>query len=321
MNSPSATELSSTQSAPLEVLVVEDEQDLAETVLETLEVASKGAIHAVWARNLGNGLKHLSEHPVSLVLLDLNLPDSEGLNGLALICRQNPDVPVVVLTSQNDEQLGLEAVHSGAQDYLVKGTVDALLLVRSIRYAVERNRLLAEIRRLSLVDQLTGVYNRRGFITIAEQQLRLARRMKKSVALLFIDIDNMKKINDGLGHKQGDVAIHDAARLLRASCRETDIIGRIGGDEFVAQLISNNGPVGTDTVLERLRTKLYEHNKEQKRPFLLELSMGVARYNPEYPCSMEDLMLQADSLMYEQKRARKQKEQSKKEPSIQDMLA
>ena len=110
-----------------------------------------------------------------------------------------------------------QAAHRGAQDYLVKGNADGALLVRAIRYAVERKRAEESIRALSLEDELTGLPNRRGFFALAEQQLKVARRTKTGLFLLFSDVDGLKAMNDQFGHAEGDRLIRDAAHILRAT--------------------------------------------------------------------------------------------------------
>jgi len=159
-----------------------------------------------------------------------------------------------------------------------------------------------ELRALSFVDDLTGLYNRRGFLTLAELQLKIANRTKDKMLLFFIDLDDMKWINDTLGHLEGDRALREVATILKETFRESDIIARIGGDEFVVLSIEKTGN-NTELLTTRLQEHIESHNNRKGgNHFELSISMGIAIYDPEYPCFIDKLLSQADKLMYEQKR-------------------
>lgn len=160
-----------------------------------------------------------------------------------------------------------------------------------------------ELRHLSLTDELTGLANRRGFFTLAEHQVGLAQRSGTRLVLLFLDVDDMKKINDALGHAAGDRALADAAGILRATFRGADVVARIGGDEF-AVLAWVEGVVATDALLDRLQQSLDDHNARQDRPYALSMSAGAAEYDPASPTPLHNLLRQADAAMYEVKRSR-----------------
>jgi diguanylate cyclase (GGDEF)-like protein/PAS domain S-box-containing protein len=162
------------------------------------------------------------------------------------------------------------------------------------------DRLLAEeAQARSMVDDLTGLYNRRGFFSLAEHQFKLTKRSHKSMVLIFGDLDELKHINDTLGHAAGDQALIDTANLLGKTFRESDILARIGGDEFVV-LITD--PSDAKAILRRLHLNLGQHNARAGRPYRLELSIGIAHYNPLFPSSIEELVRQADTSMYKDKR-------------------
>jgi len=164
---------------------------------------------------LSEGVKRLSQGGVEAILLDLSLPDGQGLRSVAAVREQAPHVPIVVLTGAADKKLGIQALDAGAQDYLVKGRTDGPLLVRSLRYAIDRKRLERILEQQVLIDELSGVYNRRAFFKAAEQQLRLLRRLRKQALLVLVDIEGLKQINDAFGHAAGDVAIVDAVMNSR----------------------------------------------------------------------------------------------------------
>lgn len=160
-----------------------------------------------------------------------------------------------------------------------------------------------ELRALSLVDDLTGLNNRRGFLALAQQQIKLARRNKRELVLLFVDMDDFKQINDRHGHQQGDVALQRAAKVLRSTFRDSDIIARLGGDEFVV-LAADTGT--SASIVHRLRQELAERNGKDGFAYTLSFSIGAARFDPEDPPTIEELLNTADAMLYEQKRQRRQ---------------
>lgn len=172
----------------------------------------------------------------------------------------------------------------------------------------EREKLLEKVkesektyRSLALIDELTGIYNRRGLLTLGEHYLKIVKRQKKGICMLYADFDGLKKINDTWGHHEGDAALIETADIFKNNLREADIIARISGDEFAAI------PVGTtadsvDIVLARLKKAIEINNSKGAHAYRLSLSVGIAFYDPEHPCSIEELLVQADKSMYERKR-------------------
>ncbi|MBI4632804.1 MAG: GGDEF domain-containing protein [Deltaproteobacteria bacterium] len=157
-----------------------------------------------------------------------------------------------------------------------------------------------KLQALAVTDPLTNLYNRRGFFSMLEQHLKLAGRAKQEMLLLYIDLDDMKRINDTLGHQAGDAALIETAAILRETFRETDIIGRTGGDEF-AVLMLNSITSTPDETLSRLQSNIAAHNARGVNHYTLSFSVGVAEYDPESPVSRDELMARADEAMYEHK--------------------
>ncbi len=181
---------------------------------------------------------------------------------------------------------------------------DAVTAVTAVSKEItDRKRMEEELRSLSLTDDLTGLYNRRGFFTLVQQQLRVASRLEKNVVLFGVDMDELKQINDTCGHQTGDTAIRDAADIIRKNFRESDVIARIGGDEFAVFMIEN---IDIDPVRLGLRLQdiLKIYNSQGTRPYTLSLSIGMTRQDPRQPSSIEDMLHSADQDMYEKKRAR-----------------
>ncbi len=165
----------------------------------------------------------------------------------------------------------------------------------------ERKQMEEKLHALSITDELTGLFNRRGFHTFAEHQLKLSKRLKKGLYMLYADLDNMKYINDTFGHQEGDMVLIETANILKECFRDSDVIARIGGDEFAII------PIGTaednvEIIVTRLKEKIAERNATGERKYRLSLSIGTALYDPSAPCSVADLLTKADEAMYEQKR-------------------
>jgi diguanylate cyclase (GGDEF)-like protein/PAS domain S-box-containing protein len=166
----------------------------------------------------------------------------------------------------------------------------------------DQKRAEEELRALSLVDSLTGLPNRRAFITLSDQALKWAARIGKEVLLIFIDVDNLKQINDTHGHLAGDRALVDTARVLRETFREADIVARLGGDEFIAMITADNEDAG-NLVMARLHTRVATLNQSGERPFALGLSIGFTHSKAD-GARLLDLMERADASLYERKRSR-----------------
>ncbi|HEX5100842.1 MAG TPA: sensor domain-containing diguanylate cyclase, partial [Polyangiaceae bacterium] len=189
----------------------------------------------------------------------------------------------------NGEDGRLRHYQSAGRDVTVRRQLEQRLAVQA-----------EELRNLSLRDGLTGLYNRRGFLELSQQVVRVAEREKHHLALLFVDLDGLKHINDQLGHGFGDRAIGEAAELLRSTCRATDLVARLGGDEFVV-LAGNIEGDSVEILKGRLDRALAELNQQSGRDYALAFSLGVASFDPAAPIAMESLLVEADARMYEVK--------------------
>ncbi|MBI5073906.1 MAG: GGDEF domain-containing protein [Nitrospirae bacterium] len=164
----------------------------------------------------------------------------------------------------------------------------------------ERKQVEERLYALSTRDELTGLYNRRGFFTLVEQQLKMADRGKNDIHIFYADMDNLKEINDTHGHQEGDLAIAEMAAILKETFRESDIIARVGGDEFVAVPVGTTGET-VAVIADRINRNIELHNTERARSYRLSLSFGIVDYKPDSPVSIDELLFQGDALMYEQK--------------------
>ena len=162
---------------------------------------------------------------------------------------------------------------------------------------VEREQMIGELQKLSLTDPLTGLHNRRSFISVTQQELKLHARTGRSLHCVFIDLDDMKGINDRFGHEAGDAALRETADLLRSTFRESDLIARLGGDEFCVLIVEGD----PDRAVERLRQAVRERHSTASAPYSLTLSVGLAGFDPSRHQAVEDLVADADRKMYEDK--------------------
>ncbi len=161
-----------------------------------------------------------------------------------------------------------------------------------------------KLRTLSLSDELTGLYNRRGFFTLGDQLLKVSRREKKGLFLLYADVDNLKAINDKYGHREGDMVLVEIAHILKDNFRESDILARIGGDEFVVFPVGSKRDE-TEVITTRLKNCIEFHNVKVKRRYNVSISVGLSYYNPLNPCSIYELLTRGDQAMYEQKKLKR----------------
>ncbi len=172
------------------------------------------------------------------------------------------------------------------------------------RDITERKRMEEKFLALSVTDQLTGLYNRRGFLFHAEQKLKLSERNKSKLLLFFADLDLLKWINDSLGHEEGDKALIESANILKETFSTSDIIARLGGDEFAILAIDIDG-VNPEVFTARLQRLIDIWNNQENRKYKLSISIGGAYYDPEKPSSIDDLIARANKMIYEQKQNKK----------------
>lgn len=291
-----------TRETAYKVLFVEDDPEYADVIRKRLSEAVNPCFFIEHVTGLQSAFERLQKKEIfDVILLDLFLPDSQGLVTFLRVHAQSPTIPVVVMTALDDETVGLEAVRKGAQEYLIKGNAEGKFFPQILRYAIERHRLLEELNRMTLTDELTGLLNRRGFSVFVGQQLELARRNKQGSLLIFFDVDKLKHINDTYGHLEGDKALIQVAEILKAAFRKSDIKARLGGDEFSVFAIKTSAG-DAKLIVEKLRERLRDFNQQKNLPFDLSLSAGVAFFDPSKPCSFEALMGEVDRAMYRDKR-------------------
>ncbi|MDA0329008.1 MAG: diguanylate cyclase [Gemmatimonadetes bacterium] len=292
------------QHRPIKILLVESDEDYIDELQDGLGSAHAGVLQLEWVSELSQALARLTQGGFDAILLSLDLPDSHGMVTFDRAFAFAPDVPIIVIADEPDEEAAVSTVQAGAQDYLVKSEVSASLLVRSVRHAIERHRLFSALRSLSLIDDLTGLYNRRGFADLGEQYLKLARRSGRGVTMVYLDLDRFKTINDSLGHHVGDRALLKVADILRAAFRRSDIIARLGGDEF-GVLALEAADESAETLVERLRERVVDFNESSPEPYQLSVSIGMVHHDDDPRMRLEDLVAEADAAMYREKHGKR----------------
>jgi diguanylate cyclase (GGDEF)-like protein len=293
------TDTAATDNA-IRVLLVEGNPGDVRLMQEVLE-AGNGAFSVTRVEHVEGSVPLLDAGEIGLVLLGLSHPDSTGLETFDRLRAQSPDVPIIILAGTEDIETAREALRKGAQDYLVMGQLEGNLLLHAVHYAAERHAIHKELEELSLRDPLTGLYNRRGFTLLAEQSLRLAKRNGRESVLLLGDVDLLKRINDTHGHLVGDQALCAVARALTGAMRDSDIIARLAGDEFVALAVEAHPP-GVRGLVKRLRERLAAERESNGALRELSLSIGIAPFDPRTAPTLDDLMCAADREMYTRKR-------------------
>jgi len=282
----------------LKVLIVDDEETVGNLLVSLL---SNRGYECQTAKGGVEALEKIKNNSFDSAVIDVVMPFMDGITLTKELLKLYPKFPIMIMTGHAGEHSAESAIAAGAREFIKKPfSIDEFILRfdKMMRDHKGEEALLT----LSLTDELTGLYNRRRFFVLTEQYLKVAIRAKKRLLLLYIDMDDLKWINDHCGHNEGDQALTDLAKILKRTFRESDIIARIGGDEFVVLLEST---VENDEIL---MTRLYENikdcNAKGLRPYKLSISVGSAQYDPENPISLDELLSEADALMYAQKRKR-----------------
>ena len=281
----------------IDVLLIEDNPADA----RLLEVALEGSqFRTHKAANLERALDHLFNNPVTVVLSDLSLPDASGLECIHLLTAAAPSVPVVVVTGTKDEETGLAALRAGAQDYIFKDHAKGALLPRALRYAIERKQAEQRMIELAQQDALTGLANRVQFRAFLDKAVARAERLDRSVALMFVDLDRFKMVNNTHGQETGDQVLKTVAERMTQCLRKSDLAARIGADEFAIVMESLDSPQTVSSAAQRILDAV-------SRPFSLgakqihaTTSIGVAIY-PMDAATPESLMSSAHTAMAQAK--------------------
>jgi len=297
-------------SRPLQVLHVEDNPFDAKAVRRLLDEAKHLSFSVEHAGTIADALRHLAGRKSDLILLDLMLPDGSGLENIKVIRHLAPDSPIILLTNLDDEPTAVRALKEGVQDYMIKSSRNSAEFVRTVQYAIERHRHIKELERVSSdlraanaaleklvhLDPLTELLNRRGLQQVLSRELQVVRRDGSELLVLMIDLDDFKRVNDSLGYAVGDIVLKEVARKLHISLRMTDIVARIGGDEFVVLLPQTRRAEGL-RVAEKIRLSLSESPIFlPERPLQITASLGVLPVTEAAP-SIDELLSQTHMVL------------------------
>jgi len=296
------------------ILIAEDETVSRRVLKMTLESWGHEVIEA---RDGAVALQILqNDDPPKLAILDLSMPEMDGIKVCKQVRQNSSATPsyIILLTANTRKELIVTGLEAGADDYVtkpfdtdelharVKVGMRMVDLQLSLAQRVAELELAQEsLRNLSLTDDLTGLYNRRGFFALAKQQLNSARREGRHASLVYIDMDGLKRLNDTHGHEIGSRVIQEVGDILRETFRSSDLIARIGGDEFVVFETSND-QIDEGNDVQRLQNNVTRHNAQQVRDYEISLSIGVASMDSDSSLTLEELLENGDKTMYQQKR-------------------
>lgn len=283
------------------VLLIEDDLDDVYLLKQRLKSESRRKYQIAHTESLAESMEYLLHVKPDVILLDLGLNDSQGIETVQSLVKFSSEIPVVVLTTVSDELLGEKAIQMGADDFIPKQELNTSILSRAIAYAIERNRLRAELQRKANEDGLTGLPNRSVFFDRLDVLIQQGARNNNSLAVALLDLDGFKAINDTRGHRAGDDVLIQFSSRLRKELRKSDLAARYGGDEFVL-IITNY--LNHAELMSVLQAKLERLTK----PFeilcggtllkeIVGASIGVAEWEPSL--SAQQLIARADSAMYQ----------------------
>ena len=302
--------------APLRYLMVEDDPLDIEIISAMLMRGATRPLQLSVLSRFADARELLSRESFSAVILDLNLPDGYGTGNIALLVEHYPTLPIVILTGNDDEETAIACLQLGAQDYVSKNQVNAELLSRVMQYAIERKRIdqqlklaldeadkrNAELSLLARTDSLTRLPNRAYFYEVTQQAIASAERMRKSLGLLYFDLNGFKAINDTYGHGVGDLVLVEIGRRLKDSLRHGDTVARFGGDEFVVLSTMLEDSVQSYSLARKVHQIISAPMDIEGYTLHLSASIGIATY-PEVD-TVDKLLECADLAMYEAKSSR-----------------
>lgn len=293
----------SSSNSPINLLIFEDDIDDFYIVQSYLRRDESNRYTIFNSSNLEAGFTILDEHHVDVILLDLNLDDSAGLDTLETLLTHDNSVPVIVLTGLNEESLGKSAIKMGASDYLPKSAASSTFLSRSIGYAIERQSLIDELKRQADQDPLTKLPNRAALYKRLDSLVEQGRRRYLPIALMMIDLDGFKQVNDIHGHRAGDELLKVVASRLGANLRKSDMLARLGGDEFILLITNHHNSKELEKIANDKLTAVHEPitlNVDGKAiDISISVSIGVVEWKDKI--DVEKLISIADKNMYESK--------------------
>ena len=286
----------------ISILHVEDDQCDALLFASLLSQCMPGQYTLTHAGDLNSASTLLADKSFHIVILDTNLPDSFGARSVDLIQQCNGDIPIVCISGVADNDIALEMVSAGAQDFLSKSDMSPGQVARALRFAVCRKQTEKRLQAIAQCDALTGLPNRALFEDRLTHAIARALRYKTSVALMFLDVDHFKTINDTLGHAAGDAVLQCISQRLSDCVRESDTIARLGGDEFTILLEGATCEADVTIVADKILETIKQPLILKDRFITPSLSIGIALFSDD--CDGQgELIARADIAMYKTKAA------------------
>lgn len=287
------------------ILLLEDDEFDAAITRELLEKCVTTPFQVKHCKFLTEARTELSRGDFAVALIDMNVPDSNGLETVREVVHANPATPIVVLTGTDDTQMAVAALGAGAQDYLPKSALDSRAIERVIHYAISRKQKETDLTAKAYYDSLTGLGNRALLYDRWRRGLSRSKRAQRKVGVLVIDVDQFKDVNDTHGHEAGDHLLMHLAERLRASVRETDVVARLGGDEFVVILENIRSKEEVDDVRDKLMSATTYTLPEGDKEIPYSVSIGGTIIDPQSEGDLMSAMREADAEMYQFKAARR----------------
>ncbi|GJL48889.1 MAG: hypothetical protein NPIRA01_01160 [Nitrospirales bacterium] len=284
----------------LNILVIDDNMADVRITHEMLKEGLGTQFTFSHASCVGEARTYLEDQSFDMILLDLNLPDSMALDTLRELRQTHASAATLIMSGLQDEALAIQAVRNGAQDYLIKDHINSHALSRAIRYAVERHRVQEQVTHQAHYDHLTGLANRGLFYERLHYALARCHRNDAAIALLFLDLDHFKAINDTFGHEYGDIVLKTVANRLRKCIREVDTGVRMGGDEFAVLLDEVVSVDDVGTIAQRLLNLITQPMVILDHELHITGSVGMTIY-PWDCAKAQDLLKHSDTAMYRAK--------------------
>ena len=279
------------------IYIITSDSNLYTKLEEGLKKTSYMDVSSYQLNTLDDVIDRIDEYQdVDVVLVSEEIVNSISYNIIDREIVKNRNIPYLIINTS--EKILMEAIHSSAQDVILMNNLDIDRAIWSILHSFERNKMINRLYEDSIEDALTGLYNRRGFLSLAKDAIELMDNLNYHI--IFIDLDKMKSINDEYGHNMGDSALQEASKILKSSFREGDIISRYGGDEFIV-FVSDVEDKVINKIKKRIKDNLEIINKSKKLRYTLALTVGHSKYNPSKKESLKEVIERADKDMYGKK--------------------
>ncbi len=282
------------------ILLIEDNEGDYILTRELLSQRPDLGFELDWISTPEPGLAALIENSHDICLVDHQLGATSGIDIIRQARKNGSETPIIMLTGEHNRSVDAEAMAAGACDYLVKRHLFSGMLTRSIRYALEQHKIATQLRKLARTDDLTGLSNRADFMAALDRALNRSARGAKPFAIMFLDLDGFKNINDTLGHSYGDILLKETADRLRRNVRAVDLVARLGGDEFTILVLDIEGPGDCAAVAKKVLSVLGQPIQIDDHAVCVTASIGIAPF-PEGGENADALMRNADAAMYRAK--------------------